>query len=104
VTTIRKLPELEYPKLSGNMISNDNTDNKQDYFRKKLARWLGISYDELEEYAEDVECNHYDIDQARFGYYLQFSFATPIEITNKIKRLDTNNIIYFNLEELDAHY
>jgi hypothetical protein len=86
------------------MNSNNNIDNEEDYFRKKLARWLGISYDELEEYAEDVECNNGDVDRTKYGYYLQFSDATPPEITDKIKRLDDNYTIYFNLEELDVPY
>jgi len=86
------------------MSADTNPDSKQDQFRKKLARWLGLSHDELEEFAEDVEPNNGDSDREKFGYYLQFSEATPPEITEKIKRLNSNNIVYFNLEELDVLY
>ena len=84
------------------MNLNDNIGSQQEYFRRKVARWLGISYDDLEEYAEDVECNKGDFDREKFGYYLQFSDATPKAIIGKIKRLDNNYTLYFNLEELDV--
>lgn len=86
------------------MISEDIKGNEQDQFRRKLAKWLNISYDELEEYAEDVEPNNGDVNRSKFDYHIQFSDATPPEITDKIKRLDSNYILFFNLDELDALY
>jgi hypothetical protein len=79
-------------------------NSQEDQFRKRLAKWLGISFDDLEEYAEEVEPNNGNIDRSKFGYYLQFSDSTPPEVTNKLKRLDSNNILYFNLEEIDARF
>jgi len=86
------------------MNSDEHTDNQLDVFRKKLAKWLGLTYDELEEFAEDVEPNHGGNGNGKYGYYLQFSDATPPEIVQKIKRLDNNYTLYFNLEELDARF
>ena len=83
-------------------MSHNENNNQQDFFRKKLARWLGISYDDLEEYAEEVECNNGHVNYEKFGYYLRFSDAIPDEISRNIKRLDNNYLVYFNLEELDA--
>jgi hypothetical protein len=86
------------------MDSNPRPDSQQEQFRKKIAKWLNISYAELEEYAEDVEPNNGIKGKEKFGYYIQFSDATPAEITDKIKRLDSNYCLFFNLEELDARY
>lgn len=85
------------------MHSDYHNDSEQDLFRKKLARLLGLSFDELEEFAEEVEPNNGDMDRDKFGYYLQFSEATPAEITDKIKRLDRNNRVFFNLDEIDSY-
>lgn len=87
------------------MFSDDNnTGDEQDRFRRKLAKWLTITYDELEEYAEDVEPNNGDSNREKYGYFIQFSDATPPEITDKLERLDHNNMVYFNLEDLDTPY
>ena len=72
-----------------------------DKFRNKLAKWLGVSYDELEEYGEDVEANDGSNGKLRYGYFIQFSNVTPTEILKKVSRIDKNRNVYFNLEELD---
>lgn len=73
----------------------------QDQFREKLAAWLGITYDELEEYGEDVEAidNYSEIED--YDYFIQFSEVTPPQILAKMSRTDDENIVYFNLEELE---
>lgn len=86
--------------MGGDYINED----QQEKFRKKLAKWLGVSYDELEEYGEDVEVNNEGVGKGKYGYYIQFSDATSEEILHKIKRINSNNTVYFNLEELDALY
>ena len=75
--------------------------NHQDQFREKLAAWLGITYDELEEYGEDVEAidNYSEIED--YDYFIQFSEVTPREILIKMPRVEQDNIVYFNLEELE---
>ena len=75
--------------------------NQQDQFREKLAAWLGITYDELEEYGEDVEAldNYSEVED--YDDFIQFSEVTPSEILIKMDRIGADNIIYFNLEELD---
>lgn len=85
-------------------MTNHNDGEEADRFRKKLAKLLGLTFDELEEFAEDVEPNNGDTDREKFAYYLRFSDATPQEIKDKIKRMDLNNIVYFNLEEIDIFY
>lgn len=81
-----------------------SNDNEKDRFRKKMAKLLGLTFDELEEFAEEVEPNNGDTYRGKFAYCLQFSDATPQEIKDKIKRLDLNNTVYFNLEEIDMFY
>ena len=84
-------------------MSLDNyINNQHNQFRKKIAKWLNLSFDDLEEYAEDVEINNGINGKEAYAYFIQFSDATPPEITNKIKRLDNNNTLFFNLEELDV--
>ncbi|TDE10515.1 hypothetical protein [Dyadobacter psychrotolerans] len=75
--------------------------NQQDQFREKLAAWLGITYDELEEYGEDVEAldNYSEVED--YDYFIQFSEVTPSEILTKMDRIGEDNIVYFNLEELE---
>jgi len=75
--------------------------NHQDQFREKLAAWLGITYDELEEYGEDVEAidNYSEVED--YDYFIQFSEVTPREILIKMPRVEQDNIVYFNLEELE---
>lgn len=75
--------------------------NEQDYFREKLAVWLGITFEELEEYGEDVEPVENDNEVEDFDYQIQFSELTPLEILQKIGRIDADGVVYFNLEELD---
>lgn len=77
------------------------SEDAVDRFRNKLAKWLSVSYDELEEYGEDVEANDGSNGKLRYGYFIQFSNATPIEILRKVNRIDKNRTVYFNLEELD---
>ena len=76
--------------------------NAEDQFRVKLADWLGISYDELEEYGEDVEAidNYSEIED--FDYFIQFSELTPDDILAKMSRINEENVVYFNLEELEV--
>lgn len=76
--------------------------NEQDRFRKKLADWLGLTYEELEEYGEDVEANNEDKGEGDYSYFIQFSDSTSPEILDKITRIDHTNTVYFDLEELDA--
>jgi len=75
--------------------------NHQDQFREKLAAWLGITYNELEEYGEDVEAidNYSEVED--YDYFIQFSEVTPREILIKMPRVEQDNIVYFNLEELE---
>jgi len=75
--------------------------NEQDYFREKLAVWLGITFDELEEYGEDVEPVENDNEIEDYDYQIQFSEVTPREILSKMERIDEDGVVYFNLEELD---
>lgn len=75
--------------------------NAEDLFRARLAAWLGITADELEEYAEDVEENNGDYGNAQYAYTLQFSKDTPPEVLDKLRRISRRNIVYFNLEELE---
>ncbi|WP_221392483.1 hypothetical protein [Dyadobacter sp. NIV53] len=74
--------------------------NEQDQFREKLALWLGITYDELEEYGEDVVANDGEHGKDEYVYMIQFSDSTPYEILDKIDRIDRRRTVYFNLEEL----
>jgi hypothetical protein len=76
-------------------------ESEQERFRKKLAEWLGISYEDLEEYGEDVEAIENDNELEDYEYCIQFSSLTPQAILNKIHRIDDVNMVYFNLEELD---
>lgn len=78
-----------------------NQKDEQDQFREKLAGWLGITYDELEEYGEDVEAidNYSEVED--YDYFIQFSELTPDDILAKMSRIGEDNIVYFNLEELD---
>ena len=76
--------------------------NAEDQFRVKLADRLGISYDELEEYGEDVEANHEEKGSGDYGYFIQFSESTSQEILDKIDRIDRKRTVYFDLEELDG--
>jgi len=73
----------------------------EDKFRVKLAAWLGITFDELEEYGEDVEANHEEKGSGDHAYFIQFSESTPDEILDKIDRVDRKRTVYFDLEELD---
>jgi len=82
-------------------MGNRNTgESKEDQFRKKLASWMGISFEELEEYGEDVTENNGDYGNVKYAYTLQFSKETPQEILDKIIRISQRKIVYFNLEEL----
>ena len=85
-------------------INDYQQGDEQEKFRRKLAKWLGITYDELEEFGEEVEPNNGEPGKAKFAYFLQFSNSTDQEILDKIKRVDNNNAVYFNLEELDQLY
>ena len=76
--------------------------SKEDQFREKLAVLLGISFEELEEYGEEVEENNGDHGQRKYAYSLQFSDDTPQELLDKISRISEHNIVYFNLSELPA--
>ncbi|WP_149240360.1 hypothetical protein [Dyadobacter sp. 32] len=73
----------------------------QNEFRKKLANWLGITHEELEEYGEDVETidNYSEVED--YDFFIQFSEKTPAAILNKMSRIEAGNVVYFNLEELD---
>jgi hypothetical protein len=73
----------------------------EDQFRAKLAAWLGITFDELEEYGEDVEANELDEDNDDYAYKIQFSESTTQDILDKMSRIDEDRTVYFNLEELD---
>jgi len=73
----------------------------EDKFREKLAEWLGITYDELEEYGEDVEANHEGKGRGDYAYFIQFSESTPQEILDKIERIDRKKVVYFDLEEMN---
>jgi hypothetical protein len=75
-------------------------ESQEDLFRKKLAAWLGISFEELEEYGEDAEENNGDYGNVNYAFTLQFSKDTPQEILDKMQRISKRNIVYFNLEEL----
>ena len=75
-------------------------ESKEDQFRRKLATWLGISFEELEEYAEDIEENNGDFGNLKYAYTLQFSKDTPDEILDKLIRISKRKVVYFNLEEL----
>ncbi len=79
------------------MIQND----PEDEFRKKLAKWLGITHEELEEYGEDVEAidNYSDVED--YDFFIQFSEKTPGTILDKMSRMEAGYVVYFNLEELD---
>ena len=76
-------------------------EDPEDKFRVKLAAWLGITFDELEEYGEDVEANHEEKGSGDYGYFIQFSESTSKEILDKIDRIDIKRTVYFDLEELD---
>jgi hypothetical protein len=75
--------------------------NAEEQFREKLAAWLGITYEELEEYGEDVEAidNYSEVED--YDYFIQFSEMTPPNILARISRIDADLVVYFNLEELD---
>ena len=75
-------------------------ESKEDIFRRKLAGWLGITFEELEEYGEDVEENNGDYGNVNYAYTLQFSKDTPDEVLEKMIRISKRKIVYFNLEEL----
>ena len=75
--------------------------NKQNIFRERLAAWLGITFDELEEYGEEIETVPNDSEIEDFDYYIEFADTTPESILSKISRVDLQRIVYFNLEELD---
>ena len=77
-------------------------EDPEDKFRVKLAAWLGITFDELEEYGEDVEANHEEKGSGDYGYFIQFSESTSQEILDKIDRIDRKRTVYFDLEELDG--
>lgn len=76
----------------------------EDLFREKLAAWLGITYDELEEYGEDVVANEGEYGKDEYVYMIQFSDSTPYEILDKIDRIDRRRTVYFNLEELSDSF
>ncbi len=75
--------------------------NREEQFRERLASWLGITYAELEEYGEELEAvdNYSEIED--YDYFISFSESTPREILNKISRIDSDRIVYLNLEELE---
>ena len=77
-----------------------NTESKADQFRKKLAAWLGISFEELEEWGEEVQENDGEYGQRKYAFSLSFSKDTPEEILQKMPRVDSRQTVYFNLEEL----
>ena len=74
--------------------------NQEDQFRRKLANWLGITFEELEEYGEDIEENP-GPSNLDYAYILPFVKETPDEILDKLIRISRKKIVYFNLEELD---
>ena len=74
--------------------------NEEDKFREKLASWLGVTFDELEEYGEDVTANDGENGKHEYAYLIQFSDSTPFEILDKVDRINRKRIVYFNLEEL----
>ncbi len=76
-------------------------ENSEDRFRNRLAAWLGITFDELEEYGEDVEENDGDFGNLKYAYTLAFSKDTPQDVLDKMSRISRRKIVYFNLEELD---
>ena len=75
--------------------------NEEDTFREKLALWLGVTYNELEEYGEDVIANDGENGNDEYAYLIQFSDSTPFEILDKVDRINRKRIVYFNLEELN---
>ncbi len=76
------------------------SQSQQDQFRRKLAAFLGITFEELEEYAEEVEENNGDYGNQKYTYTLQFSKETPEEVLARLTRISRRRIVYFNLEEL----
>jgi hypothetical protein len=76
-------------------------ESREDLFRRKVAAWLGISFEELEEYGEDIAENNGDYGNRAYAFVLPFSPDTPPEILDKIRRISKRGIVYFNLEELD---
>ena len=78
--------------------------NEEDKFREKLALWLGVTYNELEEYGEDVIANDGENGKDEYAYLIQFSDSTPFEILDKIDRIDRKRTVYFNLEELSDSF
>lgn len=74
---------------------------KQEAFREKLANWLSISYEELEEFGEEVEPNLNKTKVNKWEYFILFSKDTPASVKKRINRLTGSNKVYFNLEELE---
>lgn len=77
------------------------SQSPEDFFRQKLAAWLGITFDELEEWAEEVEENNGDYGNQKYAYTLAFSKDTPPGILDRLRRISQRGIVYFNLEELE---
>ncbi len=80
---------------------------QEDERNEKLARLLGITYDELQQTVWELDDNTSD-DGLINGLLVKFDENnSPPEILKKIKRLDENNTVWFdpgaleNYQELD---
>ena len=66
---------------------------------EKLAAFLGITYDELNETQWHQEPNESD-DGFVFGYFVKFEKTSPNHILKKIKGLDANNQVYYSIDDI----
>jgi len=82
-------------------MSDQMIEHGQEKFDNALARYLGITRDELEElnYELDDETSN---DDMHIGYILEFGDDAPQEILDKVKLKHPSTPIYIGLHDIDT--
>ncbi len=75
-------------------------EKQQENFDKHLARYLGITYNELSEldYEMDTEESN---DGLVYNYIIKFRKDAPKEILAKIQGIENNNQVWVSAAEVD---
>lgn len=87
---------FKYNKMSNRQLDEIEEEN----FARRLARVLGLTYDDLSLLEYDLSPNE---SRGGFisGYVIIFSDYSPKKILKKIKGIDDNNTVYLSPNELD---
>ncbi|MHC1689966.1 MAG: hypothetical protein AB9833_03950 [Bacteroidales bacterium] len=82
------------------MISSKIDENIEENRDKKLAKVLGISFDDLSQTDFDIDTDKSD-DGLVYNLLIKFRDSSPVIILKKINGIDENRTVYLKPNALD---